>query len=99
VLLVLGLLCPRQDSNLRTHLRRTVERDVMATIARITSNQWPISLSVRCGRHDFIPQTIPRERRPLGVPEDSRLRSLRDGGVDARLPQSCVHRRGVRSAR
>jgi hypothetical protein len=55
----------------------------MATIARITSNQTPISLSILRGRHDFIP----REIRPLGVPEDSRLRSLRDRGADARLPQ------------
>jgi hypothetical protein len=54
---------PRQDSNLRTHLRRTVERVVMAIIARMTSNHWPIDPRVPCDRHTFIPRTIPRSCR------------------------------------
>jgi hypothetical protein len=37
----------------------------MATIARIANNQKRISLSIPCGRHDFIPRTIPREISPL----------------------------------
>src|SRR6266568_5872780 len=57
--------CPRQDSNLRTHLRRTVERVVMATMARIARDQRPIDPRIPSDRHGFIPRTIPRDTFPV----------------------------------